>query len=505
MSRPKRCNSPAIGDSTHVDPSVPSVPSVLILDLGGVFVHFSAIESAVIKPFELKHIMDSPEWHAFERGKLPQESLYDGLTKRFCLGEGDLAKTIELAAATLQRNDVLYTAVRALKDASGGKLRVIAMSNIAKESFETLHNAVDGWDLFDRIFLSSDVGLRKPDSAFYKHVCTAIDIEPCSAVFVDDRCENVIVAQALGMHGITFSDNQTVVQNLNSVFGDPIMRGRAWMDRNAKMMWSTASTGVEVRDQFSQIVMLHLTDNYSLVNLAQHDRYTGRWNVFAFGAPVLTSKAYPDDCDTSTMALLKLDIDQTVLHKTMNDMLELLNEDGLLQCYFDKTRPRLDPFISANVLRLFFAHGRGDELRGAVVFLEQMLRTRAYEHGTRYYHLPDWLFYYLGSLCHDNRDEPSLGTLRRLTTHHLTERIGCSQDAPSAALRLLACQDLGIPNVRDTRVLLEAQQADGNWSGWVWRYGRSSMLVSNDGLTTALAVRALQNARSMGKLNGSLV
>lgn len=68
----------------------------------------------------------------------------------------------------------------------------------------------------------------------------------------------------------------------------------------------------------------------SLVQIGQPNPPTGRWNVFAYSAPVLTTDTYPDDLDTSTLALLILDISEEVKHKTMDDMLQNTNPDGLV-------------------------------------------------------------------------------------------------------------------------------------------------------------------------------
>lgn len=52
--------------------------------------------------------------------------------------------------------------------------------------------------------------------------------------------------------------------------------------------------------------------------------------MFAYGPPVLTTDTYPDDLDTTTLALLKLDVTEDVKHKTMDDMLQYMNPDGLV-------------------------------------------------------------------------------------------------------------------------------------------------------------------------------
>lgn len=125
-------------------------------------------------------------------------------------------------------------------------------------------------------------------------------------------------------------------------------------------------------------------------------------------------------------------------------------------------------------------------------YLEDMLRTRAYEHGARYYHLEDFLLFYISDLCAKNQHAQELRILRQLLRQRLEERVGCTQDAPSAALRLIASNNMSLNNPRDRKILQSSQQVDGKWSGYVYRYGSSGVLFGSDGLTTALAVTALE-------------
>lgn len=66
-----------------------------------------------------------------------------------------------------------------------------------------------------------------------------------------------------------------------------------------------------------------------LVDIAQLDSPSGRWNCFSYGPPVLTTEVFPEDLDTTSIALLTLDIDDSVKQKTMDDILQYLNPDGL--------------------------------------------------------------------------------------------------------------------------------------------------------------------------------
>jgi hypothetical protein len=64
----------------------------------------------------------------------------------------------------------------------------------------------------------------------------------------------------------------------------------------------------------------------------------------------------------------------------------------------------------------------------------------------RYWHLPGFLQYYLNGICSKNTSAEKLRPLKVLLLQHLQERIGCTQDVPGAALRLIASNYLGMRN-----------------------------------------------------------
>ncbi|HQZ00998.1 MAG TPA: HAD family phosphatase [Propionicimonas sp.] len=62
---------------------------------------------------------------------------------------------------------------------------------------------------FDHQFFSYEVGLAKPDPAFFRHIIETLGIQPHEAVFVDDMEVNVRGAQEAGLTGVYFSNGDT--------------------------------------------------------------------------------------------------------------------------------------------------------------------------------------------------------------------------------------------------------------------------------------------------------
>ncbi|MFT4110731.1 HAD-IA family hydrolase [Propionicimonas sp.] len=64
-------------------------------------------------------------------------------------------------------------------------------------------------DHFDHQFPSFQVGLAKPDPAYFTHIVEELGIEPAEAVFVDDMAVNVRGARRAGLNAVHFAGTDT--------------------------------------------------------------------------------------------------------------------------------------------------------------------------------------------------------------------------------------------------------------------------------------------------------
>ncbi|MDB5637211.1 MAG: hypothetical protein JWP51_2119 [Bradyrhizobium sp.] len=67
---------------------------------------------------------------------------------------------------------------------------------------------------FRNIFLSSTIGLRKPDAAAYDHVGNAIGVPAGRIVFFDDLAENIEGARARGLAAVHVTSPNDVADAL---------------------------------------------------------------------------------------------------------------------------------------------------------------------------------------------------------------------------------------------------------------------------------------------------
>jgi len=64
-------------------------------------------------------------------------------------------------------------------------------------------------ELFDRTFYSYELGLAKPDPAYFGAVVEALGVRPEEAVFVDDMRANVVGAREAGLRAVLFPATDT--------------------------------------------------------------------------------------------------------------------------------------------------------------------------------------------------------------------------------------------------------------------------------------------------------
>jgi putative hydrolase of the HAD superfamily len=67
---------------------------------------------------------------------------------------------------------------------------------------------------FREVFVSSTIGLRKPDAAAYDHVVEAIGVPAQRIVFFDDLAENIEGARARGLNAIQVTSSDDVARAL---------------------------------------------------------------------------------------------------------------------------------------------------------------------------------------------------------------------------------------------------------------------------------------------------
>lgn len=407
------------------------------------------------------------------------------------------------------------------------------------------------WSMFHRVFASGVEGMRKPDLCFFEHVIKEIGVHPSEIIMIDDTPENICAARSQGMHAVLVHKSlPTVSKTLLNLLQSPIHRAQLFLKANAREHDSIVEGHEELKlkDNFTQLMICELTADEDIIylrwpygkthgssssssdNAIPNGRCDGRsngrtkgssgghsngneflrskvenglWNYF-FEAPVLTTRVFPPDADTTSTAYLCLPEqylstlpDVQLVLDTMSENLDL---DGIMQTYFDPTRPRTTPEVCCNILRLFHKSGSGSDPRAKKTedFVVDCLNNNACLNGSRHYTTPESFLYFVARLY---AETSSMSLRKRLDAikSQLQERLGVSVNPLALAFRLFACQAVAMePELyrRDLQTFLMLQDEDGGWpAGHFCCFARMGARIGNRGLTTALAVRILRQGK----------
>ena len=80
-----------------------------------------------------------------------------------------------------------------------------------------LDKKTEVFDLFDFVFESKEIGLRKPDQAFYDHVIKEVNILPNKIIFLDDLGINLKPAKAMGITTIKVISESQAKKDLGEI------------------------------------------------------------------------------------------------------------------------------------------------------------------------------------------------------------------------------------------------------------------------------------------------
>ena len=194
---------------------------VILFDLGRVLVDFDHLRAAGRiaqfcgkSPQEIYDLFfDSVVTIDFEAGRISPENFY--LQVKAMLD-------LNLSYASFEPiwNDIFFLsaknrAVFGLVNSLRPHYQTAMLSNINLLHYEYLKKNFPVFEAFDRVFLSFQLGLIKPDKQIYNLVSRQLAVAPEEIFYTDDRPELVESAKSLGFAGCVFTDYNQLICDLN--------------------------------------------------------------------------------------------------------------------------------------------------------------------------------------------------------------------------------------------------------------------------------------------------
>ncbi|KAL4781970.1 HAD-like protein [Aspergillus varians] len=429
----------------------------------------------------------------YQSGGMTEAEYFSLLAKDFEIDRKDVVSSFDILKRSLRPNISVVSYLQQMKTDFPDQVKVYAMGNLSLEEYALARKLPISWNIFDGIFTSGETGMRKPELRFFNHVLGELNLRPEQVVFVDYDTDNVLTALAMGMQGVLLGLGSVSHQLRNLVDVDAVGRGRRFLANNAGTMHSITTTGVEIRENFAQLLILEASGDPSLVDIEPHET---TWNYF-IGKPVLTQTSFPDDADTTSLGITILNRPAAAANVAMDKMLRYRSKDNLITTFFTDFKQRVDPVVCCNVLSLFHKYNRGHEIPETLDWVCHVLERRAYIYGTSFYPMPEaFLFFCHRMISHLTWRTELHHELKSTLRERLMERIGVPVDSISLAMRLITCRAVGLRDAQGLKTLLQMQSEEGDWGlGTVYHYASKRLAIGNRGLSTALAIQAIERCQ----------
>ena len=194
----------------------------IIFDLGGVIldIDFKRTEKAFVdlgitnfgELFGLGHAASFFKDH--EAGRITDDEFLDSLRK---LANNSLTGDAVQKAWNALLISFPTERIELLKKLNG-RYRLFLLSNtnaIHLAAFQKIYreafNNGSFSDLFEKVYYSHEIRLRKPDKEIYLYVLKDSGLNPTETVFIDDALVNVEAARASGMQAIHIQPGTTIL------------------------------------------------------------------------------------------------------------------------------------------------------------------------------------------------------------------------------------------------------------------------------------------------------
>jgi putative hydrolase of the HAD superfamily len=203
-------------------PLTPSSVDVLLFDLGRVVldINFDSVMAnwanhAGCAPADLAQrfvVNDSFKHH--ETGRIDDAAFFANLRQSLGIGLTD--------AQFLEGWNAIFAGempgIAPLLAGAAQRLPLYAFSNTNPAHVAHFSQAYAGvLSHFREIFLSSSIGLRKPDAEAYDHVVKAIGVPASRILFFDDSAANIEGARARGLYAIHVTSTDDVARALTAL------------------------------------------------------------------------------------------------------------------------------------------------------------------------------------------------------------------------------------------------------------------------------------------------
>lgn len=148
----------------------------------------------------------------YETGRISSGTFFELISVR-CALSCNTSQFIHAFSAIFTPNIPMFTLIRQLK----ARYRLGLLSNTSEWHFLHGIRPTEVFPLFDTVTLSYEVGVMKPGEGIYRDALEKLNLPPEECVYIDDIGEFAGAATTLGLHGIQYVDDESLMQQLKTV------------------------------------------------------------------------------------------------------------------------------------------------------------------------------------------------------------------------------------------------------------------------------------------------
>ena len=268
----------------------------VLIELKNVVCH-SSLKDIQLPTNTFKSILCCGATVQYQCGRITEEEYFARLASDFGHSGDEIETAILAVRKSLRVDEAALESLRAMKANFGSRLDLYAVTNLSQQDYSLINAQDIDWSLFTEIFVSSEMGMRKPELRFYQRILDNIGLQAEEVILVDDDTDNLLAALSMGMQGVLYLGDSLSRCILNlpefDPFGrgagclqqnckkssclshpvvmvkeifeaDPIERGTQFLQQNARNFPSFTHTGVPVKENFAQLLIIELTGDRSV-------------------------------------------------------------------------------------------------------------------------------------------------------------------------------------------------------------------------------------------------
>ena len=194
---------------------------VIFFDLGHVLVHVFA-ERAMqilaghmnIKSHEIEAFLHQKKdvFEQFEKGLISSDNFAATLLNG--AGGIDVEQFKSIYASIFELDEKVSGIVERLSK----NYRLSVISNTNELHFDKInHDYAHVMQLFEKPTTSHESHMLKPDKEIYHYALSQLKCRATSAVFIDDKSENISAANEIGIHGIEYTTSEKLEVDLKKL------------------------------------------------------------------------------------------------------------------------------------------------------------------------------------------------------------------------------------------------------------------------------------------------